>query len=317
MARIIKSFDKILDILDNIKGGQFVSIGYISAVKNWNNPPKKINPKTGKGNRNDYSRLSDMVGAERPNGEEISGIIKITRYSGLNYVNNDTFAKQYDAYNTKRKEIYDKYRISDIADKPVGSDDTARKYQTRVDFGKHGKKIYDTNDIGNEKFGRTYTNQNVAKAKKDSVYYTVDTDGNIVDVINPSSLKGYLKKQGIPYEKTLREAGMGDKFVNDYVKQMEEINRDFVERTFITDNVLYISATVGKQPIIYINDRSKMGVTSKINVDPAQLEDMTREQYAQVLPEGRLRTRSAARNTVSENRLRRIIRKIIFQTLNN
>lgn len=294
MARIIKHFDEILDILDNIKGGQFVTIGYISVVKNWQNTPKKNNVKTGKvSNRNDYNKLSDIVGGERPNHEQIQGFIKITRYTGLNYLNETSFKKQSDIYKAKRDVIYKEFNISNILAKQTGQD--SQKGNWGAQDSTHS--VY-TNADNSKKYSR----QNVVNAKKDNVYYTIDENGNIIDIIKPSSIKPYLKSYGIPYEQALRKSGMGDIYVNDYVKKMTEINRRFMINTFSIDNVLYILATVNGEKILYINDQIKPMISSKIQVDVNQLLDMVKEELS---------------GKMFETKLKRLIRNLTEQTIHN
>lgn len=294
MARIIKHFDEILDILDNIKGGQFITISYISAVSNWQNMPKKKNIKTGKiSNKNDYNQLSDIVGGERPNQEQIQGFIKITRYTGLNYLSETAFKKQSDIYKTKRDDIYKEFNVSNILNKQTGQNSAKGKWGVQDDT--HNVYSHADND-------KKYSRQNVANAKKDTVYYTVDEDGNIVGAISPSSIKPYLKSYGIPYEQALRKSGVTDERINDYVGRMAAINRSFMVNTFSTDNILYIFATVNGEKILYINDQIKPIISSKIKVDANQLLDMVKEELS---------------GKMYETKLKYTIRKLTEQILHN
>ena len=145
--RTIKSSEEFFDILDTIKGGAIVTIGYVTSA-NLNVPTiKKKNPLTNRmKGYNDYSVFQNEE-------NEIGALIKLTSYN-FNYRNRKSVHDEYhNRIKPQTNAIRQEFGLPEIQDK--------NGYKSVMNYGNNGQEVYSGQ---NEKiFGHSYSPQNMNK----------------------------------------------------------------------------------------------------------------------------------------------------------
>lgn len=260
--RTIKSSNDFFDILDGIKGGAIVTIGYVTSA-GLNVPViKKKNPKTNREKGyNDYSMFQNE-------GEnEISALVKLTSYN-FNYRNRQSVHDEY--YNRVKPEtnaIRQKYGLPDVG--------TKKSYKTTLNFGENGQEVYGGQ---NQKlFGNSYSPQNMYKPLNiKSSFYTVGSDGHIMKELNNENVIPYLTHRVPDGVNALKKLGADDQKIQNFIKEIDGLK--FKYRNFEANSILYIIATVKGEKLIYINDNLQRCVDD-IDINPQDFIKIANERY--------------------------------------
>lgn len=260
--RKIESPDKFFDLMDSLKGGGIITIGYVTGA-NLNIPKiKRKNPAT-----NRIKGYPDYSVFNSDDNNEIGALVQITSYN-FNYRNRQSIKDEY------HNNIIPK--TNDIR-QSVGLEPIKHRtsYKDIMDYGEKGVEIY-----GGEKEnlkGHTYFPQNMYKPHNiSSTIYLVDINGNIIRGLSKDEVKPYLKSKDINGVSALRKMGKDEETIQNYIKQLEDLK--FSYKNFEADSILYIVATVNGEKLIYINENLKRAVDD-ININPADFLAIAREKY--------------------------------------
>ena len=261
--RTIKSSNEFFDILDSIKGGAIVTIGYVTSA-DLNIPiVQRKNPLTNRmKGYNDYSVF------QNENGNEIGALVKVTSYN-FNYRNRQSV---HDEYHNKIKPqtnaIRQEFGIPDVQNKT--------SYKDVMSFGGNGQEVYKGDN--ESKFGNSYSPQNMFKPLHvKGVVYLVDKQGNIIRGLNDNEVYPYLKAKKEPSGViALRKMGADEERIQEYIRRIKELK--FSYRNFEANSILYIVATVNGEKIIYINDNLKRCVDD-ININPQDFIAVAKDRY--------------------------------------
>lgn len=302
MSRGIKKVadaSSLFDILSSTKGGSFVTIGYITGAK-LNLPSKKMrNPETNRmKSYDDYEELGRNLGQEG----EIGGIVKFTKYIGLNFTTPKNFAAAYDKY----KDDFNNIRRS------FGIDDTVKRnsYVKTQDYGKNGIGVYagDNDELNRH----SYTRQNVANTRKIvSSFYAIDMAGNVIREIDRSEIKDIIPTSDVSGVSKLRAMGADDVKIKDYISQVNALN--FRPHTFEASHILYICAAVNGEKYIWINEnlainpRDMKKNLNGVTVQPGFFTNLARTEYSKDLDSATIN----APGPVNEQRMVRVTRNAI------
>ena len=293
--RVVKSIEEYFNIIDQVKGGQRVSIGYVTSA-NLNVPQvKRKNPETNRmKGYDDYSQW----------GEGIGGLVKITSYN-FNFLNRKLIGNKYkNVIIPATDEIRQKY----------GLEPTYRKSSTDTMKYGNGIKVYKGDN--DEKKDNSYCPQNVYGAQKNSVYYAIDTNGNIVRELSDSEVKPYLKGKVPPSGLSqLRKMGADEASIESYIKELEDLKFEY--KKFEAHSILWIACTVNGEKVVYINDNLARAVND-ININPQDFVAIAKDRYQEEisnLTEGRTYGKQIIRLTESD--LHRVIKESVKQILRN
>ena len=295
--RTIKSSDEFFDLLDTIKGGCFVTIGYVTSANVELPIVKRKNPLTNRmKGYNDYSQFN-----REGSDDNIGALVKITSYN-FNYRNRQSVHNEY--FNRVKPEI-NKIRAE------FGIDDVGTKdnYKSVMSYGANGQELYSGK---NEKlFGNSYSPQNMAKAIRiNSKIYAVNTNGNIVRELDSNEVKFKAKKDpsGVA---ALRKMGADENRIKQFIEKINSLN--FAYKNFEANSILYIVATVNGEKIVYINNNLQRTV-EEIDINPQDFIAIAKDKYKQDIQEMRnLMKQNAIR--LNESQLHSIIRKSINRIL--
>lgn len=298
--RYLRSSNEFFDILDGIKGGTFVSIGYVTGA-NLNIPKvKRKNPLTGRMKGYfDYSVLNST--------NEIGALVKITSYT-FNYRNRQSIHDDY--YNRVKPEmnrIRTKYGAPEVQDR-VG-------YKSVNNYGVNGIETYSGNN--ETKFGNSYSPQNMYNAKIDSIIYAIDTNGNIVQELTKEEIKPYLASKKIDSGlKALRDMNAEENVIQSYIEEINGLK--FSYRNFEADSILWMTATVNGEKVVYINDQLSRTVDD-ININKDDFIRIAKERYRKDLANiqetlNRINNKKMIRLTESD--LKNIIKESVNKILN-
>ena len=298
--RYLRSSNEFFDILDGIKGGTFVSIGYVTGA-NLNIPKvKRKNPLTGRMKGYfDYSALNST--------NEIGALVKITSYT-FNYRNRQSIHDDY--YNRVKPEmnrIRTKYGAPEVQDR-VG-------YKSVNNYGVNGIETYSGNN--ETKFGNSYSPQNMYNAKIDSIIYAIDTNGNIVQELTKEEIKPYLASKKIDSGlKALRDMNAEENVIQSYIEEINGLK--FSYRNFEADSILWMTATVNGEKVVYINDQLSRTVDD-ININKDDFIRIAKERYRKDLANiqetlNRINNKKMIRLTESD--LKNIIKESVNKILN-
>lgn len=261
--RRVASPDEIFDILDDVSGRKFATIGYVSSASLDYPKTKRINPET-----NRMKSYDDMEAFGRNMGYEgsVGGVIKLTRYN-LQLSSHKEISTAYTKYKNDANDIRAKYGLPAIADKE-------NNYTQTINYG-GGVTAYGGDN--EEKKGHVYSDQNTYGANIKSDYYIVGTDGKIDREVDKSELADYLKKSSaISGVSALRKMGADDERVQAYIDDMASLR--FSYKRFEYSKILYVVATVNGEKLIYINDNLTSSVND-INIDPAEFIALVKQHY--------------------------------------
>lgn len=265
MVRRISTSKEFIDIVTSIKGGVFVTVGYITGANLDVPKGKRLNPATNRMNSYpDYKEFGKAIGYDN-----VSGIIKLTSYT-LNW---RTPTSVHNAYVDYRKNL-DKIKV-EYGINPVNKDSGKGKYKTKQDYGNNGISVYSgKNDDLN---GNTYPSQNVRNAKIKSSYFLINDSGNITNEVDKSQLTNFFKKKsevdGVP---ALRKLGASEERIQEYIQKERALGMDY--KSFESSSILYMVATVNGEKIIFINDLIKTNF-KEFEVSKEDLHSLVKERY--------------------------------------
>lgn len=260
--RSVKNSNEFFDILDTIKGGAIVTIGYVSSA-NLNVPiVKRKNPLTNRmKGYNDYSVFKDEVEGE------IGALVKITSYN-FNYRNRKSVRDEY--YNRIKPEtnaIRQEFGLPEVGAK--------KSYKQNIGYGNNGIEVYGGKNA--DLSDNSYAPQNMFKPLHiSSKVYAVDNTGHIVKELSQASVQPYLKSKEIDGVSALRKMGADDEKIQSYIERIQDLK--FSYKNFESHSILYIVATVNGEKIIYLNDNLTRCVDG-IDINPQDFLAIAKERY--------------------------------------
>lgn len=260
--RVIKSSEEYFDILDQIKGGAIITIGYVTAA-NLDVPKiKKKNPAT-----NRIKGYDDYSMFQNEGENEIGALVKITSYN-FNYRNRSSVHNQYHhEYKPAVNNIRQEFGLEPMKSRAG--------FKNVIDFGEHGQEVYGGK---NEKlFGNSYNPQNMFKPLHiSSTTYAVDNEGHIIKELSKDQVLPYLKKKdadGIP---ALRKMGADEEKIKQFIEKINELKFNY--KNFESHSILYIVGTINGEKMIYLNDKLQRSVND-IDINPDDFLDIARDRY--------------------------------------
>lgn len=259
--RNVKTADEFFDILDDMHGGKFMCLGYVTGA-NLNVPKvQRRNPETNR--MKGYANYSVFAEGE----EEIGAVVKVTTYN-YQWQTRESVKNAYSKYKTDANAIHAKYGLDPIGDKP-------QDWKSKQTHGEHGVEVYSGND--EKKFGNTYNPQNTKKARKKSHTYAIGTDGHIIREIPEETLLQYLvKRQDSKAVKQLKAMNAEEERIAAFIKEIDDLGMEY--RNFESSSVLFIAATVNGEKLVFLNDRLQRCVEG-INIAPEDFLKIARERY--------------------------------------
>ena len=295
--RKIKSSNEFFDLLDTIKGGSFVTIGYVTSANVEVPIVKKKNPLTNRmKGYNDYSQFN-----RESSDDNIGALVKITSYN-FNYRNRKSV---HDEYHNRIKPETNKIR------REFGLEDMARKgYKEVMNFGSNGQEVYNGNN--ENLFGNSYSPQNISSsARIKSKIYAVNTDGHIVRSLDSSEVKFKAKKEPSGVS-ALRKMGVEEDRIKQYIQKLNDLNFNY--KNFESNSILYIIATVNGEKVIYINENLKRTVED-IDINPNDFIEIAKENYFNDLKEMKQIMKNKQIIRLTEGDLRNIIKESVKKIL--
>lgn len=262
-TRKVKNSNDFFDILNKLKNNTFVSIGYVSGANVDMPKIKKRSPESGK-----LKGYPDYTPFKKEGyDQEIGALVKITSYN-FRYYKKDEFDKQYSDYKAGANAIRTKHGIDPIRDK-----------ENNYSNGNSWVKNYRGDN--EEKIGNTYSDQNIFDAKRKGITYIIDVNGNIIRALDDAEVKPYLKKKrdidGVAaLKKIYAEDAELQKRIEDYTNEIKSLKFRYMR--FESKSILWMTATVDGEKIVYINDNLQRAVDD-ININPADFRQIARERY--------------------------------------
>lgn len=266
--RKIETPEKFFDILDRIKGGQWVTIGYVTGANLENYP--KVKRKNPASNRTKGYPDHDAFGSP----EEISALVKISSYN-MRYSSRSSVNTGYANFKKGANDIRQQYGLNPIGDR--------QSYKDTVNYG-GGIEAY--NGDNPKLKGHTYAPQNIYGVKPRSIVYCINQEGHIIHELKPEQVKPYLRqyREYNPEAKSYRDDGanalakMGaeEAQIREYLKKIDSLKFRYIN--FEADSILWIAASVDGEKIVYINNNLTRAVDG-IDINPADFIQIARERY--------------------------------------
>lgn len=285
--RMVAGPNEFFDILENIKPGQFMTFGYVTAAK-LDYPKKKVlNPATKRMNTvDDYETFSQNMGST----ETVNGVIKLSVYN-MQWQDKNKFNQRYKEFKDTRDSLNDKYGFSR----------NAARYQTQTNNFGSGVKQYAGNNT--DLALHTYTDVNMYNVKPISTaYYLTYENGNLAPV-DKANLPFPAKKEVQTLIQKLMSAGATEEEVAPL--------KNFDYKRFEHSQILFLSATVDGIPTLYINTKLSSKINGLVNVKPETLVNIAKERYPKYtsLQENKKVTH------VTEGEIKRMIKEGVLNTL--
>lgn len=265
--RRVETPERIFDILDQIKKGDWITIGYVTSADL--NVPKvqRRNPLTNRmKGYDDYSVFGNENG-------EIAGLVKISAWNFRYYNRHDVSSRYYNEYKPSVNAIRGDYGLDPVADK--------EGYTQTMNYGKGGVSVYGG---GNEALqGHSYAPQNVANVKPRSTVYPIGQDGKILN------FNGLSQEQIIPYLKAAREVDgvsklrkmeVEDEKIQEYIKRIKDLN--FSYKNFEQNSILWVAATVNGEALVYLNPNMTR-VVNDITINTGDFLKIAANRYGKEL----------------------------------
>ena len=266
MERRVADLNELFDLLDEVQNGAWISFGYVSDVKvNKSMPTKKIrNPQT-----NRMNTVSDFSIFNSEGEEEIGTVVKLTSYN-IQYGNRGLVTDKYNEYVKKANPIRVSYGLKEIQPKE-------NPFKRTAGYGKGGVEVY--NGKKENLKSHTYFPQNLSGAEKriKSTYYAVNQEGHIIRTLEKEQLKPYLLKRDVDGASTLRNLGVQDEVVNEYIQKILALKH--VYTTFVHDYILWVAATTKDgDRFTYINPNLRK-VIDRIEINPQELLSIASKRF--------------------------------------
>jgi len=287
--RRIATCNEFFDILDQIKGGQWVTIGIVTSANLTGYPSiKRKNPLT---NRMKGYPDHEAFGV----AEEIAALVKVSSYN-MHFSNRDKISKKYGVWKKSVNAIRNTYGAPEM--------DSRNSYKDTNNYG-GGIESYNGNNESLK--GHSYAPQNVFGVKPKGTVYAVNQDGHIIQALKPEQVKQYVKKyreysaDAASYKDSganaLMRMGVEEEKIKEYLKKIAELK--FSYANFEANSILWIAASVNGEKIVYINDNFQRAVDN-INIKPEDFRAIARERYQIDLANLQEMTRNAKKNVLSE-----------------
>lgn len=261
--RRVATPDEIFDILDDVSGKRFATVGYVTGADINYPKVQRRNPETGRmKGYDDMDTFARSIGRQ----DSISGVIKLTRYNMRLYSRSE-MGKAYGEKRSEENDIRARYGVPPIKDKE-------NDYTQKIDYGGGITAYGGSND---DKKGHVYYDNNTFGANIKSHYYVVDGDGHIDGEVSRESLLDYLKapaqKSGVA---ALRKMGATEDMIQNYINDLQGLR--FSYKRFEYGQILYIAATVKGEKLLYINDRMSSNIGG-LDINPSEFIDIVKDMY--------------------------------------
>lgn len=269
MARRVTDANELFDILANIRNTAFVTFGYVKGVKLNYPTEKRRDPTTGKlRGYPDYNALGTEIGSDGP----VGAIIKFKSYNTPWYTS-ERYGRSYAAYKSAVDTTNEKYGLAKTG--------TADGHTKKIEYGKNGIEVY-SGDNKDKETNSYMPKQNIAQARTVTTYYSVGTDGHVLQELDRSSFEKLYSKQRSAFDAAMakfRKAGADESKVEEYIKEMAGHNAKFATAKFETNSIVYIVATVDGEKITYINPNIRRAVND-VDIVGEDLANIVREKYS-------------------------------------
>ena len=287
MARQQVDFDRILDIISEIGGGQFTTVCYLSAAKIYK-----------KRSSLDDEKFGGALDANPFDDEEVGGTFDRYRkgemkkfpYQGIvkfctrqyHWQSEDNYRKRYGQFRQWQDDFLTSHGAEPLGHK-AGTDQ-------KLDFGKGGVSVGSTDNTKE----RTYIHQNGSTSRVlDERYFLVDDNGGLVGGISKPVVTSMLQK--FPEEggiKALRKINASDEVIARYSEELAA--QKFSVMKMMINNILFIVTKFEGQEYFAINRRlaSRIGSGSYVvDIEPEDFINKAVEvfnnMYGESVREGR------------------------------
>lgn len=286
--RRIATANEFFDILDKMGNGKFVTIGYVTGANLDVPTVSRKNPQTNRMKKYaDYSVFGE--------DDEIGALVKITSYN-FQYLNRESINKKYGEYKTAANDVRTKYGLDPIADRA--------SYKKGTSWSPNGPSLYSGEN--SELSSHSYNSQNVYNARISGVVYAVGKDGHIIRDLSPEEVKPYLKKRReVDGVAALRKMGAEETAIQSYIEDIN--NLKFKYMNFESNSILWITTTIDKEPIVYINENMARAVDD-ININSADFIKIAKERYQSDLHES---VNRGNKYRLTESQLHNIIKESV------
>ena len=241
--------------LDGIQGGQWITMGYVTAAKV--NVPKgyRINLETNRKNQfDDWEAFGRQY-----NLENVTGVIKLTTYH-FQWQDSNKVGERYEKWKTDRDNLRNTYNL------------ITRKASYGTKKINYGKGITGYGGDNQDLTGHTYSNFNMyGIIPKSSTYYII-SNGSLVEIdkskldLLPPSIDKTIEN--------LRAAGATDTEV--------ECLEKFNYRRFEHSKILFLCATSAKEPGLFINTTLSDTISTGLHVDKNDLIQIAKDTYKNI-----------------------------------
>lgn len=260
------------DMVSRMKGGARASFGYVSAA-DLNTPTTSvINPKTGRPNKvSDWAAFGKQLGETDNN---VGGVIKFGMYT-LNWRSPYNMTRHYNQnYVTPVNALRDKYGVEHIQKREV----------PQIKTNSYGVSAYAGDK--EELKGNTYSQQDMktANTKKETHYYLISTDGNIIREASIEELKPYFKEKGVDGIKAFKQLVTDGKATEEEMLNMfkeygvELNNINFQYRNFIHSHIVYVITSIKGEKKRFFN-RKLTDCVKGININPQEFINLAKRMY--------------------------------------
>lgn len=263
--------NNFFDFKSAMRQGGFATIGYVTGANLEYPSVKRKNPET---NRMKSYPDMDAVGEKlKYKGENIGGIIKLTRYH-INWDTEENLNKKYSQYKTDYNNTCDEFGC------PDGKINDGGAYSTdKVQYGDDKNSLYAGNN--EEKMGNAYVNQNTHGAVITSKYYLVDISGSIVREVDKEELKDYLKVKSTTSKavNALRKMGAEEDRIQEFIDRINNLKMRY--QRFEISSILYAVGGYKKddgsiQKAIFVNDNLR-DTMKDVKFNPWELRQLEEE----------------------------------------
>ena len=269
--RELISSNNFFDFKSAMRQGGFATIGYVTGANLEYPTVKRKNPET---NRMKAYPDMDAVGEKlKYKGENIGGIIKLTRYH-INWDTEENLNKKYSQYKNDYNNICDEFNC------PDGKISDGGAYKTdKIEYGNDKTSTYAGDN--EEKIGNTYVNQNTHGATISSKYYLVDVSGAIVREVDKEELRDYFKSKSTSSKavNALRKMNMEEEKIQEFIKKTNDLKMKY--QRFEVSSILYCVGAYKNdegelQKAIFINDNLK-DTMKDVKFNPWELRQLEEE----------------------------------------
>lgn len=265
MRKVISDINQMVDIISSIRGGAFVTIGYINAAKigktaqnvNLDKFGETLNKHRTPGDDETYNALSQFQQgpSKLSNKFPYAGVVKFSIFQ-VNWLTEDNYRKNYTKYAEERDKIITSYGAT-----PQHRD----SYDEKLNYNKGVSGGITANTQG-----KLYAHQNRDTFRYiDQKYFLVNNDGAIKGAISKKALEPLLKDSNyVDGMSTLKKIEASAEQMKEYAAKID--NLKFKPMALMYDSILFIIASVNGEKIAYINTNLQNKVGSGKYVVPIQ-----------------------------------------------